>query len=357
MGGANLMPPWPEILSKYDIESSPSPTACRRRVHPPPADAADGGRAAGGERRGAASGRARGHQGLAGHAAGAGLRGRLGGHPEYEDVLWECEAIRVERGTRAVELLRERYDWKSRVEVDQEEPEDWEPGLGGDGAGMGEDTPSGGQSNDSEEEDEPEEVLGNGEHTPECAEIPAPGILDFDGPLFLLLHAPRQDLKQTHDTIQMDWFGLFSQSANGLCDWQETFTSSALDHAETVGTYTVHTWAYCARSASSTSTTARSRRSSPPPATMRRRSSTSEVTSLGLVGHALWGDPLLEAMWMAPNQGFVEPYRGQHDTHPRGSPALRHCEAGTTFGRVLGTDTDVKCHVVSTSAYISNKQT
>ncbi|KAF8154581.1 hypothetical protein B0H34DRAFT_643898, partial [Crassisporium funariophilum] len=55
--------------------------------------------------------------------------------PEYEDVLRECLEIRgahdrrVERAVRAVTMLREKFDWKQRVEVEVEEPEelDWDP--------------------------------------------------------------------------------------------------------------------------------------------------------------------------------------------------------------------------------------
>lgn len=58
--------------------------------------------------------------------------------PEYEDILQECNQIRsehdsrVERAIRAVTMLRDRYDWKARVEVETEEPEelDWDPRLG-----------------------------------------------------------------------------------------------------------------------------------------------------------------------------------------------------------------------------------
>ena len=54
---------------------------------------------------------------------------------EYEDVLRECEEIRgahdrrVERAVRAVTMLREKFDWKQRVEVEVEEPEEleWDP--------------------------------------------------------------------------------------------------------------------------------------------------------------------------------------------------------------------------------------
>lgn len=58
--------------------------------------------------------------------------------PEYEDVLRECAEIReahdqrVDRAVRAVTMLREKFDWKQRVEVEVEEPEelDWDPRFG-----------------------------------------------------------------------------------------------------------------------------------------------------------------------------------------------------------------------------------
>ncbi|KAG6884538.1 hypothetical protein C0993_010294, partial [Termitomyces sp. T159_Od127] len=54
---------------------------------------------------------------------------------EYADVIAECEEIReahdrrVERAVRAVTMLRERFDWRARVEVEVEEPEEleWDP--------------------------------------------------------------------------------------------------------------------------------------------------------------------------------------------------------------------------------------
>ena len=117
----------------------------------------------------------KGSLGVLGHAPRPG-----GKHPEYEDVLRECEQIRVEhdlrveRATRAVTMLREKYDWKARVEVDQEEPEelDWDPRFpSGSGAPTSVESADS-QSNDSEEEEELEEVLGNGEHTPDGTPAP-----------------------------------------------------------------------------------------------------------------------------------------------------------------------------------------
>lgn len=120
-----------------------------------------------------------------------GMGGDAGKKTEYEDVLRECEQIklehdeRVDRAVRAVTLLREKYDWKARVEVDQEEPEEleWDPRLqasgeetmngNGDVEAESEPTPDE-QSNDSEEEEELEEVLGNGsDHSQEGT--PQPG--------------------------------------------------------------------------------------------------------------------------------------------------------------------------------------
>lgn len=118
--------------------------------------------------------------------------GRMGSQqkrPEYEDVLRECEQtrvehdLRVERAVRAVTMLREKYDWKARVEVDQEEPEEleWDPRFQGqfqngerppDAESVGE------QSNDTEDEEELEEVLGDGaDQTPEGS--PGPNSQDI----------------------------------------------------------------------------------------------------------------------------------------------------------------------------------
>ncbi|KAJ3478758.1 hypothetical protein NLI96_g9535 [Meripilus lineatus] len=117
--------------------------------------------------------------------AGLGGLARFGSMPkrtEYEDVLRECDQIRVEHDARctraenAVNILRDKYDWKARVEVEQEEPEEleWDPRLQDDfDESGGKEGGAGGyagsrHSNDTDEEEELEEVLGNGEHTPEA---------------------------------------------------------------------------------------------------------------------------------------------------------------------------------------------
>ena len=221
MGGQNVMPAWPDILSKYNILLSQShnlsmsllgahqaSTATlgnpyeKIALHPrvPLTDAqldnelipllrnqqtTDVLRYENETVRHLAEHmETKGSLGVLGHAPRPG-----GKHPEYEDVLRECEQIRaehdarVERATRAVTMLREKYDWKARVAVEQEEPEelDWDPRLpggvppGGPEPSEGEsvETPSGRQSNDSDEEEELEVVLGNGEHTPEGSQGPS----------------------------------------------------------------------------------------------------------------------------------------------------------------------------------------
>lgn len=101
----------------------------------------------------------------------------------HEDVVRECDQIklehddRVDRAVKAVTMLREKYDWKVRVMVEQEEPEelDWDPRIQRQtmarvGEGLSSDSESSGhsavdgaeESNDSEEEKETEHALGEG---------------------------------------------------------------------------------------------------------------------------------------------------------------------------------------------------
>jgi len=84
---------------------------------------------------------------------------RTGGKKvEYEDVLVECEEIRsghdrrVERAVRAVTMLRDKFEWKQRVEVEVEEPEEleWDPRLGMQQVDM--DDQDNGGANDGDEE-------------------------------------------------------------------------------------------------------------------------------------------------------------------------------------------------------------
>ncbi|KAJ7182709.1 hypothetical protein C8R43DRAFT_967801 [Mycena crocata] len=64
--------------------------------------------------------------------------GLLPRKPEHEDVLRECDQIRaahdqrVERAVRAVAMLRDKFELRQRVEVEVEEPEElsWDPRIG-----------------------------------------------------------------------------------------------------------------------------------------------------------------------------------------------------------------------------------
>ncbi|KAJ7267442.1 hypothetical protein C8J57DRAFT_1327725 [Mycena rebaudengoi] len=86
--------------------------------------------------------------------------------PEYEDVLRECEQIRVahdqrvERAVRAVTMLRDKFELRQRVQVEVEEPEElsWDPrlgmpaGAGGDGGDVGMESAEEGSSDDDDED-------------------------------------------------------------------------------------------------------------------------------------------------------------------------------------------------------------
>jgi hypothetical protein len=240
-GGQNYMPPWPDILSKYNVLVSQSLNFSNTLLAPLPGtqrSAMTGSGAAPNAyarialhpsvgmsdaqldnevipllrnqqttevlrvenetvRRLAAHMATQGSLGVllgpsAAVGGSAGVNGKTGPKVEYEDVLRECEEIRArhdqraDRAVRAVLMLRDKFEWKSRVEVEVEEPEDldWDPRLGvgsgavgvgagdavgdplaEDGAGdlevegnedVGMDTPSadGGQSSDEDEVEE-----------------------------------------------------------------------------------------------------------------------------------------------------------------------------------------------------------
>ncbi|KAK7040759.1 hypothetical protein VNI00_009665 [Paramarasmius palmivorus] len=96
--------------------------------------------------------------------------------PEYEDVIAECAEIRgdhdrrADRAVRAVALLREKFDWKPRVAVEVEEPEEleWDPkhGPGQHRSGAGEDPDVDIESVDGSDEDEVEGHLVDSVETP-----------------------------------------------------------------------------------------------------------------------------------------------------------------------------------------------
>ena len=98
----------------------------------------------------------------------------------YEDVIRECAQIReehdrrVDRAVRAVTMLRDKFDWKQRVEVEVEEPEEieWDSRheLHGEDVDMGHEGEHGdmdeGRSSDDEELVEGTLADMNGEGTP-----------------------------------------------------------------------------------------------------------------------------------------------------------------------------------------------
>jgi hypothetical protein len=94
--------------------------------------------------------------------------GRRGRKPTEEEVIRECEEMRMqhdaraERAIRAVAMLREKFDLKARLQVDQEEPEelDWDPRTAGGmgavapGARHGEDGDTNMQDEDDDDDDD-----------------------------------------------------------------------------------------------------------------------------------------------------------------------------------------------------------
>lgn len=89
----------------------------------------------------------------------------------YQSVLQECSEIRTEhdkraeRAIRAVKMLRERFEWKARVEVEVEEPEEleWDPRLGPQpGPRVGETLPAMDVDEESESDSEEEGENGGG---------------------------------------------------------------------------------------------------------------------------------------------------------------------------------------------------
>ncbi|PPQ69703.1 hypothetical protein CVT25_012966 [Psilocybe cyanescens] len=107
--------------------------------------------------------------------------------PEYEDVLEECAGIRnahdrrVERAVRAVDMLKEKFDWKQRVMVEVEEPEEleWDPRLG-----RVEETEDVEMSSGSEEDESEEEEVPNKEVAPATVNSDEDDEFNVEGALF-----------------------------------------------------------------------------------------------------------------------------------------------------------------------------
>lgn len=222
-GGAHAMPSWPEILSKYTVLLSQTHTFSSALLSVPGSAPVDGpGTSQGGLARLALHPRVglsdtqldndfipllrnqqttdvlrmesaavrrlsehmetRGALGVSAPTSGPGAN--TGPKPEHEDVIRECAEIRdqhdrrADRAIRAVAMLREKYNWRERVAVDEEEPEelDWDP-MAMQGVEPTSRTESGtpGDHGSTDDEEELENVLGTGaEGTPGSSEAGTP---------------------------------------------------------------------------------------------------------------------------------------------------------------------------------------
>ena len=135
-------------------------------------------------------------------------------------------------------------------------------------------------------------------------------------------------LKQLHSRVQNDWFGLPSQAADSLYSWQEAFTlllESIVEDAReaevklpyedmrrylsrAIGFFLfddceVPSLVSFVGDEHSTFVDFDLGAGAPEEQEVR-------VTSFASVGHAMWGDPLLETMFLEPSAAFVEGYGG-----------------------------------------------
>ena len=141
-------------------------------------------------------------------------------------------------------------------------------------------------------------------------------------------------LKTLHERVQNDWFGLPSQAHAGLYTWQEAFTpllESLLDDAErhalgaalpyadlrlrlsrAIGFYLFDDCevpALVLFTADESSIFVALDPAADPSSDADTDAEVA-VTAFASAGHALWGDPLLETLWLAPRAAFVEGYGG-----------------------------------------------
>lgn len=179
-GGLDAMPSWPDVLSKYNVLLSQSLNLSVGLVGMNPGTVEGGGTVGGGNagnqfsrialhpnhalsdtaldndiipllrnqqttevlrlenetvRRLGEKMSTRGIAGVLGLVASSDGKEKETEKPTYPQVISELTSIRdahdarVDRAVRAVTMLREKYDWKTRVEVEVEEPEEleWDP--------------------------------------------------------------------------------------------------------------------------------------------------------------------------------------------------------------------------------------
>lgn len=184
-----------------------------------------------------------------------------------------------------------------------------------------------------------------------CTLIPYPYLLLSDPPGIPLATArdsgkltPRQMLlldlrvgsylKQLHERVQNDWFGLPSQEKDELYSWQEAFTwqlEALLSEAHNLDVELPfeEVRRYLSRAIGSflfddcevpslVSFTGDDNSvfidydlESPP------ETDEIEITSFSILSHAIWGDPLLETLFMDPSPALLEGYGGPLVIFPR----------------------------------------
>ncbi|TFK81374.1 hypothetical protein K466DRAFT_604544 [Polyporus arcularius HHB13444] len=137
-------------------------------------------------------------------------------------------------------------------------------------------------------------------------------------------------LKQLHERVQNDWFGMPSQEKDDLYSWQEAFTpllEGLLDEAHRVGvdlpyadlrvclSRAIGFFLFDDCEVPSLISFTGDEHSIVVDFDMEKGAPGLEdeevrITSFGAFGHALWGDPLLETLFMDPSAGLVEGYGG-----------------------------------------------
>jgi len=141
-------------------------------------------------------------------------------------------------------------------------------------------------------------------------------------------------LKQLHEQVQNEWFGLPTQAADGLYSWQEAFTlllEELLDEAcgrgvplpyddvrrylsRAIGSFLFDDCdvpSLISFTGDADSTIVDFDIEKP------TEGDEVEITSFLSVSHALWGDPLMETMFLEPREALLEGYGGSPIVFPR----------------------------------------
>lgn len=135
-----------------------------------------------------------------------------------------------------------------------------------------------------------------------------------------------QSLKELHERVQNDWFGLPSQQKDELYSWQEAFTwqlESLLFEAQSLGVDIPFqdVRRYLSKAIGSflfddcevpslVSLTADEESILVRNESSLKETDEVEITSFTDLSHAIWGDPLLETLFVNPSTALVEGYGG-----------------------------------------------